>query len=126
MTWTLVSGDLTSDECEVGCWVEGHWGQYAGDHLADKIDHMFNIEPLDDPRVLRAIADASEEAGYDEAGIFWWEVRTEAIDKLVERLNEATPEGFVWDWIDGEFYLMESCDDEENCVNDECAHWRYA
>lgn len=126
MTWITIKGDLSTDECDTGCWVDGHWGQYGGDHLADKIDHMFNIEPLDDPRVLRLIAESTDEMGYTNAAASWWEIRSEAIDKLTDRLNEATPEGFVWDWVDGEFFLMESCGDEENCDNEECAHWRYA
>lgn len=25
-------------ECELGCWVDGHWGQYGPDHLADKVE----------------------------------------------------------------------------------------
>jgi len=126
MTWAEIKGDLSTDVCNTGCWVEGHWGQYAGDHLADKIDHMFNIEPLDDPRVLRAIADSTDDMGYGDAAFAWSEIRSEAIDKLTDRLNDATPEGFVWDWVDGEFFLMSICDDEEDCTDEECAHWRYA
>lgn len=105
LTYVTITGDAGTDDCEVGCWVEGHWGQYGGDHLADKIDHMFNIEPLDDPRVLRQIADATDEMGYTEAASGWWEIRSDAIDTLEARLNDATPDGYSWGWHDGEFYL---------------------
>ena len=30
---------------------------------------------------------------------------------------------YVWYWHDGEFFLSPICDDEEECSDDECAHW---
>lgn len=113
-------------ECEPGCWVEGHWGQYGPDHLADKIDGLIELEPLDDPRILRQIAETTEGMGYHEAAAGWWEIRTEATDRITERLNDVTPDGWVWDWVDGEFFLMPVCDDDETCTDETCAHWRYA
>jgi hypothetical protein len=165
-------------DCESGCWVEGHWGQYGGDHLADKLDGILDLEPDDDPRELRKRAEALEEQlGYKREPIcdachqpldyrrdrerwvhvlwfrtigvrleldhaLWcgmshdpkptwpvasiWEARTEAIDRITDRLNELTPDGWTWDWVDGEFYLMPICDDEENCTDETCAHWSYA
>lgn len=111
---------------EPGCWVDGHWGQYGPDHLADKIDGIIDLEPLDDPRVLRQIAEITEDMGYRDAASAWQEIRSEATDKMTERLNEVTPDGWTWDWVDGEFFLMPLCDDEETCTNEECAHWMWA
>lgn len=117
--------NVGSDQFEPGCYVDGHWGQYGPDHLADKFDHVIDLDPLDDPRMLRLIAETTESMGYADAAVGWWEIRHEATDKIVERLNDATPEGWVWDWVDGEFFLMSICDDEEDCTDEECAHWRY-
>lgn len=112
-------------DCESGCWVDGHWGQYGPDHLADKIDGLIDIEPLDDPRVLREIAVTTDAMGYHDAAIAWWEIRSDATNKLTERLNDVTPDGWIWDWVDGEFFLMPICDDEETCTDETCAHWAY-
>jgi hypothetical protein len=38
-------------------------------------------------------------------------------------LNDATPDGFVWHWHDGEFFLSPMCEDEEGCTDETCAHW---
>lgn len=40
-----------------GCYVDGHWGQYGPDHLADRATE-FDWEPAewhDDPRVIRKV-----------------------------------------------------------------------
>lgn len=34
------------------------------------------------------------------------------------------PQGYVWHWRDGEFFLSRICEDhDENCTDDECAGW---
>lgn len=112
-------------ECEPGCWVDGHWGQYAGDHLADKIDGLLELDPLDDPRVLRQVADTTDNMGYGDAAAGWWEIRSEAVDQLTERLNDITPDGWVWQWSGGECFLDPICDDDpDDCTDEECGHWR--
>jgi hypothetical protein len=126
MTTVLVHGV----ECIPGCWVDGHWGQYGPDHLADKAEGIWTPESwADDPRQIRGIIDYIENTGYDKypevrnlVGAFW-ELATEATDKIEEFLNSGTPEGWVFHWSDGEFYLSPICDDEENCNDDTCAHW---
>lgn len=44
---------------EPGCWVDGHWGQYGPDHLADRAEELGwePAMPADDPRFLRGFAD---------------------------------------------------------------------
>lgn len=167
MTIVRVNGT----DCETGCWVEGHWGQYGPDHLADKIDGVIDLEPEDDPRVYRQLAEEAEDAlagrrepvcaacgletDYRRDRDRWvhvirfptthirveldhtdcaslrptwtvanlWEARHDAVDRIEQWLNENTPEGWLWHWRDGEFYLSPLCDDEENCTDEECAHW---
>jgi hypothetical protein len=122
-------------ECEPGCWVDGHWGQYGPDHLADRASEL-GWEPetcLDDPRELRRITDHIDDMGYtrgrdvrsDAIGIQtgFYELVPEACDKIENWLNEHTPDGYVWHWRDGEFFLSPICDDEDDCTDDTCAHW---
>lgn len=132
---------------ETGCYVEGHWGQYGPDHLADQAS-AFGWEPttpLDDPRVVRAFLDFLEGSGYggyDATGALW-ERHTETGDEIIQWLNEHTPpdqwagmklrepgpgmdpitQSYVWHWRDGEVFLSPMCDGEEDCTNEECAHW---
>jgi len=88
-----------------GCWVDGHWGQYAIAHMVEKaqdwgyadaevIDiatrHLATIGPSEAPQITddehQALSDASDEV---EA----W-------------LNEhVAPEGFSFGWWEGEFFL---------------------
>lgn len=50
---------------EPGCWVDGHWGQYGPDHLADRAEEL-GWEPADDgdddPRHWRQVAEALMDA----------------------------------------------------------------
>lgn len=49
---------------EPGCWVDGHWGQYGPDHLADRAEEL-GWKPAtadDDPRTLRVVADEIQNA----------------------------------------------------------------
>lgn len=111
---------------EPGCWVEGHWGQYGPDHLADRASEL-GWEPEnfdDDPRQLRRAADMIEGWGYvkpakrlgfgtrpiygEGEGIFvtLHEIASEATNDIEQWLNDhTTTEGYSWGWHDGEFYL---------------------
>jgi hypothetical protein len=42
---------------EPGCWVDGHWGQYGPDHLADRAEELgWEVRHAgDDPRRIRRI-----------------------------------------------------------------------
>lgn len=99
---------------DAGCWVGGHWGQYAvarmiqlaeewgyrGDqlcalayrHLAQQTP--YDIEPLD----------------ADE-----WQILHDGADEVETWLNEnVAPEGFHFTWDDGEFFLRAEEDDAED------------
>lgn len=115
MTTTItINGEVVT----TGCWVDGHWGQYAPDHFADKIDGLIDIDPLNDPRVLRRIADDTEAAGYPDAAAMWWEAHTEATDKLMERLNELTPGCWTFQWWEGEIHLSRYCEWPDTDLDD--------
>lgn len=98
---------------EPGCWVDGHWGQYGPDHLADRAEEL-GWEPgswAEDPRAVRNIIETIEEWGYGKyddvqnvIGALWGLTFTGA-DDIETWLNEHTDEGYSWGWHDGEFYL---------------------
>jgi len=115
------------EEVDPGCWVEGHWGQYGPDHLADQADGL-GWEPetcLDDPRELRRIADLIGDWGYPRDHtdmrsegvniiVSFWELHIESTDAIENWLNDHTDEGYSWGWHDGEFYLWATETWEEN------------
>lgn len=87
---------VNGQPADTGCWVEGHWGQYGPDHLADQAETL-GWEPdtwSDDPRQLRDIADTIEAWNFPSSyGVTsqLWELRVEALDKLEFWLNDHTP-----------------------------------
>jgi hypothetical protein len=124
---------------ETGCYVEGHWGQYGPDHLADQAS-AFGWEPdkpSDDPRIIRHFADLLDDAGYRDENPFW-EYHTETGDEIIGWLNAHTDvtyqmhvgddglyeqaQQYVWHWRDGEVFLSPTCEDGD-CDDDTCAHW---
>jgi hypothetical protein len=97
--------DVNGHAVEPGCWVDGHWGQYGPDRLAEIADGLGWLPQSleDDPRGLRVIADALSDAGYDHN---YWERHIEAADGIETWLNDHTAtDGYSWGWYDGEFYL---------------------
>ncbi len=126
---------------ECGCYVEGHWGQYGPDHLADQAEGFgwSPDKPTDDPRILRHFADQLMDAGLDV--ILLWEWHSESGDDIETWLNdhtepgfggmvlaepgpglvEAPPKNYVWHWHDGEFFLSPLCENGD-CDDDTCAH----
>lgn len=98
MPTTTVNGHLA----EYGCYISGHWGQYATDRLADIAEWFgIGIDADRDPRVLRERALSTE----SESESYWmWTSRYDAADDLVAALNDVTPNA-VWHWMDGELFL---------------------
>lgn len=93
---------------EPGCWVDGHWGQYGPDHLADRAEEL-GWEPADeqdDPRHWRSVALTHEAGGHDGNACDAWDYHLETADAIEAWLNDHTEtEGYTWGWHDGEFYL---------------------
>lgn len=125
----------TGDEVSTGCWCDSHHGQYVPDHLADGVDDIIDIEPLDDPRIIRQFADALADCGPTSARAaeVMWEWHSEATDKMIDRLNDVTPDGWAWGWWEGEIHLQPRCwwraeglgadaDDDDASPDPECAH----
>jgi hypothetical protein len=114
-TTTLTNGTSV----ELGCYIDGHWGQYGPDRLADVAESLLGdvaTPAADTIRVARERIDAGD---YDGDHL---EILNDAADELEQLLNGATPASFVWHWHDGEFFLSPLCDDLD-CTDETCAHW---
>jgi hypothetical protein len=111
--------DLTP--ADTGCYIDGHWGQYGASRLLRIADDILGADFYE-----QALRSAPEECQphnscVDEIGgceeVSW------VADDAEAALNDATPDGLVWHWHDGEFFLSTICDDEETCDDETCAHW---
>jgi hypothetical protein len=108
-------GVITNDEIRVngyvgyvGCYVDGHHGQYAPDQMAG-VAERFGWEragSLDDPRVWRERATFHEDRGDAESAEIGWGAFHESTDDLTDWLNEHTT-GAVWVWDSGELFLTD-------------------
>ena len=91
---------VNGQHADPGCYIEGSWGQYGIDRLAD-VAEQFGLKVLgvNDPRVWRIEAESGD------APDWAWTGHVDAGDKLENMLNDATTGGY-WIWEDGEFYLV--------------------
>lgn len=93
-----------ADPNDAGCWIDGHWGQYAVARMIEiaadlgyqdsAVDiaarHLASMGPSDSP-------DITDEQYED---MLW------AADEVEYWLNEnVAPEGFSFGWYEGEFFL---------------------
>ncbi len=122
---------------ELGCWIDGHWGQYGPDRLvAIAVTHGWTFAYADD-RFLAEIAQARlDEIGpagtltsalcenYVQRNQLDFEHSTdpegeiismifEMSDNAAEYLNSICPDGYSFGWHDGEFYLWDDDDWKE-------------
>ena len=95
-------------EADRGCYIEGHWGQYGTDRLAD-VAEQFGLEIPGgaDPRIWRTVADNLEDEGPTGESDRAWEQWADCADQIEQLLNNAT-EGGYWTWEDGEFFLAQT------------------
>jgi len=97
---------------EPGCYVDGHWGQYATARMVQiAADFGFRDEQASDlaSRHLAAMG-PSTAPGLSEDE---FERLVDAADDAENWLNDNAPvEGFAWGWNDGEFGLYELEDDD--------------
>lgn len=110
-------GDVADAEAEwwanvePGCYVDGHWGIYATEHLADKFPDVVTDDERDIISAHRAGADVGEE--YSELAY-----------ELEERIDERLPDDLRAHWWDGEFYISKWCgrdhDESSECTDGEC------
>jgi hypothetical protein len=115
-TFTLENGN----ECETGCVIDGHWGNYGLSRLLSITDSLLGTE------FYAEAADAWRESWDSHSDEPWdgftFEELHEIADDAESELNKATPQGFVWHWCDGEFFLSPICGDDD-CEDETCAHW---
>ena len=94
---TLTNGKTV----ETGCYVDGHWGTYGIDHMMDQCADLVDFDTSDYPPV--------EDDNMDDPDACEPETRSFLSDKLENALNAATPDGFLWHWWSGEFFLSPWC-----------------
>lgn len=114
---------VNGHEAEPGCYVDGHWGQYAGVHLLDragefiddaKLAEITAAWPTNNDGTL-AGAYGSDRDAEEGKGTGPWaaiqnfgdtdgQIAMELADEVLELLNEHT-EGGYWEWWEGEVYL---------------------
>jgi hypothetical protein len=90
---------------DAGCWVEGSWGQYGLAHLVNKAEsHGYPVpEVIDlaDRKMASMGRSGAEGLSLDEE-----EVLSDAADEVTRWLNDnVAPQGYSFDWWEGEFYL---------------------
>ena len=104
---------MTTNIPQPGCYVDGHWGQYAVAHMVNRAEEFGydNAEVIDlADRHIAAIG-PSDAPGltFDE-----FEALSEASDEVETWLNEhVAPEGYSFGWYEGEFYLWADTEWEE-------------
>jgi hypothetical protein len=106
METTNITAFVNNYPVEVGCYIDSHHGQYGPDMVTDLFTSL--VRPLDEhesPKEWRILAEAAREAGNEENLCNAWEMFYDSSERLVEMLNDATEDGFVWAWIDGDFML---------------------
>jgi hypothetical protein len=94
-TTALVCGKPT----KLGCYISGQHGIYA----PDRLEHLLTTFGLpydrqDCPSHWRDLAENEKPECWDE---FF-----ESADCMLYMLNSFTQAGFIWDWRDGELFLM--------------------
>lgn len=97
---------------DAGCWIDGHWGQYA---VSRMVDIAASLGYGDSEVIALAIAYSAGTLGIDEAECFM-----EAAEEVEEWLNEeVAPAGHRFEWVDGEFFLSlvacPSCEEGTPC-----------
>lgn len=100
---------------ETGCYVDGHWGIYGIDHMMDQCAELVGFDTGDYPRV--------ENDDMDNPDAYEPETRSYMADRLEDALNAHTPEGFLWHWGGGEFFLSPYCGNGAyaGCGDESCA-----
>jgi len=103
---------------DAGCWIDGHWGQYAVARMVDIAnDYGFgkggdrdDVELVDIAlRHLASIGPSSSEDITDDE----YETLSQSADDVEQWLTDnVAPTGYYFTWIDGEMFLTD--DDEDD------------
>ena len=105
---------INGHEVEAGCLIDGHWGQYAIDRMADIAEDLGAYETdlgvcVDDPRWWRSWTTRHAELGMLERINYDWDQHAEAGERVERWLNDHA-EGCRVEWVDGECFIVS--DDE--------------
>jgi hypothetical protein len=116
---------IKATPADAGCYVDGHWGQYAVAHMVNRaeefgygtarhfgatLDDPAARQELEDQQTLIHLADRhiASIGPSDAPGITddEHEVLSDAADEVEQWLNDnVAPEGYSFGWYEGEFYL---------------------
>jgi len=86
-------------EVETGCWVAGHHGQYAVDCAATISDTLLGTNYTRKVSLARQADD--------------WDALADLTDEVESLLNNHTEDGFLWNWVEGELFLCDLAEAEE-------------
>lgn len=102
---------------ENGCYVDGHWGQYAMAHMVTQFSGtVYQLSSAEEILVRRCSADYQLEPDED-----LHEQLVALADEAENAINGALADGRVAHWHDGEFFLSPYCGGEEECADETCA-----
>jgi len=104
-----ITATINGHAVEAGCYIDGHWGQYGPDRMADLAEGWgaFEDGALPDPRVIRNLIDASIDGGAFEQSdriARLWDSYHYAFED-VERWIEDHADACYVDWEDGEWFV---------------------
>lgn len=93
---------------QVGCWVDGHWGQYASARLVElAIPFGYDDEAIIELARRNMNECAHGGVGSEPLTADEHETLIEGAEAAIEWLNEHTaPEGTSFGWSDGEVFLQ--------------------
>jgi hypothetical protein len=108
---------IKATPADAGCYVEGHWGQYAVAHMVQRAEeygyasdrtaslkeraHREDIADLA-ARKLATMGPSGAPSLTDDEH----EALSDASDSVEAWLNDnVAPDGYAFGWLDGEFYL---------------------
>ena len=105
MSYTMVN----EQPMETGCYSEGSRGQYSIDRVAEiASDIGLGDKWVEMVAAVRLID--NEFSGWIETG----EIFGSLDEEILNALNDVTAGRFCWSWEDGELFLMELPNDEED------------
>lgn len=101
-----------------GCWIDGHWGQYGIARMIQiAAEHGYSDRaPVDIPAERLAEIHLASMGPSTTPGLTdsQWEDMTWAADGVELWMNEnVAPEGYHFEWSDGEFFLSADDDDDD-------------
>jgi hypothetical protein len=110
---------IKATPADAGCYVDGHWGQYAVAHMVNRAEEFgyadAEVIDLADRHMASMGPSGSEGLSFDEH-----EALSEASDDVEQWLNDhVAPEGYSFGWNGGEFYLWSDATWEDPWNSDE-------